>query len=935
MSRKKYRKLRDLTDVRPASVAPSEPDDSALLAQLPMASVLEAMPDAIAVYHHTGRFIFLNNVARKLLGDDAHEERLRLPMLERIARLNPRDADGAMLPVERWHVTRLLNGETISSDHPAEMLITTPGGVDCFLTITGAPIVTPEGSILGALVVAHNATEQRLHARALARQSDSKLDIDAAPAHATRELERLRVALDTSPARLSLDDLLADLLDRARALLDAETATLLLADERGESLSVRASQGRTQRVNLRARVPIGQGFAGGIAATRTPRILNDTHHANVVSDYLREKYQAVVGVPLLIENRLLGVLWVGSDTPQEFSRRDVWLLQQIAERAAVAIDRAQLYDALREATYQTEMQARKLEAIIESLAEGIIFFSPDRKTLHANSAYRQMLAIAPDGDQLQRNFIDRGNMTAPRDAAGALLPEEQWPAVRLLRGERMDSAHSQDYWLRAYDGHDALYSVTGGPVYDDHGTFIGAVMAMRDVTELRALERRTQRSLEALLKMAELVVSATSQSGEHISLQQASQRLIELLQQVLGQRRLVIATFDGERSAPRVLAMAGISPDEERQWLFWHTTSLHGDVRLERAPEQATIQQLQLGQPVIINLRQAHDRAIVEQYGLKALLISPMRIGERLVGFIMLDTADQAAGFSDAELSLISAISKLAALVIERDDMLRKQATDQAQTLALAQATQRMDEFLGVAAHELRTPITVIKANLQMLLRRIAHEQEHARPGEQSGAAHQRSKRDAELLERIEKALNRLTRLVDDLLDVSRVRAGKLEMRIARADLADIAREAVVEQRLASPGRVITLALPDSQPMPVLADSERVEQVITNYLTNALKYSSATRPVRVRLWREDGALRLSVTDEGPGIPPESLAEVWVLFHRVPGIEVVSGSGIGLGMGLHLCKTIIERHGGMVGVTSQPGHGSTFWFSLPALDTAAQ
>lgn len=75
---------------------------------------------------------------------------------------------------------------------------------------------------------------------------------------------------------------------------------------------------------------------------------------------------------------------------------------------------------------------------------------------------------------------------------------------------------------------------------------------------------------------------------------------------------------------------------------------------------------------------------------------------------------------------------------------------------------------------------------------------------------------------------------------------------------------------------------------------------------------------------------VSVTDKGPGIPPDKLEQVWELFHRIPGIEVLSGSGIGLGLGLHLCKTIIERQGGQVGVTSRVGDGSSFWFGLPLL-----
>jgi len=184
------------------------------------------------------------------------------------------------------------------------------------------------------------------------------------------------------------------------------------------------------------------------------------------------------------------------------------------------------------------------------------------------------------------------------------------------------------------------------------------------------------------------------------------------------------------------------------------------------------------------------------------------------------------------------------------------------------------------------------------------------------------------LLARSARQLTRLDRLVGDLLDVSRIQAGKLELRPEPCDLLEITREAVREQRAAWLGRGITLDLPHHAAVLLHADPDRIGQVVTNYLTNALKYSTEDAPVAVWLRVRGDTARVEVRDHGPGLAPEQQAHLFERFYRVPGIEQQNGSGVGLGLGLSICRTIVERHGGAVGVESAPGDGATFWFTLP-------
>ena len=251
----------------------------------------------------------------------------------------------------------------------------------------------------------------------------------------------------------------------------------------------------------------------------------------------------------------------------------------------------------------------------------------------------------------------------------------------------------------------------------------------------------------------------------------------------------------------------------------------------------------------------------------------------------------------------------------------------------LRAANERMDEFLHTATHELKTPLTALQANLQLVERRLQRlltspSDATATPGHVGEAL----RMVAQLIARSQQQVRRQTRLVNDLVDAARIQAGKLEIHPAPCDLAEVAWEAVTEQRAVRPERTIRLQLPEGQSVPVAADTDRIGQVVTNYLTNALKYSPEDRPVEVTLSVEGdnssaAVARVSVRDEGYGIPRDEQARVWERGHRVPGIKPLS-EGIGLGLGLHISREIVERHGGQVGIKSAPGKGSTFWFTLP-------
>ncbi|HEX5441922.1 MAG TPA: HAMP domain-containing sensor histidine kinase, partial [Ktedonobacterales bacterium] len=173
----------------------------------------------------------------------------------------------------------------------------------------------------------------------------------------------------------------------------------------------------------------------------------------------------------------------------------------------------------------------------------------------------------------------------------------------------------------------------------------------------------------------------------------------------------------------------------------------------------------------------------------------------------------------------------------------------------------------------------------------------------------------------------RQERLINDLLDLSRVDVGKLDFRFETCDFVAIAQDSTDEQQATNPGRSIHFSAPD-HPLPVYADADRLVQVADNLLSNAIKYSEPGTPVAVRVCAEGDFARYEVKDDGPGLSSEDQERIWQRYYRVNGVMHQTGSGPGLGLGLFISKTIVERHGGEVGVESEPGKGSTFWFKLP-------
>lgn len=220
------------------------------------------------------------------------------------------------------------------------------------------------------------------------------------------------------------------------------------------------------------------------------------------------------------------------------------------------------------------------------------------------------------------------------------------------------------------------------------------------------------------------------------------------------------------------------------------------------------------------------------------------------------------------------------------------------------------EEFLSAAAHELKTPITALKGYTQLALRR-------APP-----IAEMHSTRRA--LATIDEQADRITKLVQKLLDVSRIQSGRLDLQLATFDLQELIAGVVEQARLLAPSHLIDIE-PHS-PMMITADYERLEQVLLNLVDNAIKYSAKGEPIRLAARLVDDEVRVGVHDLGVGIPGDKLPQIFDRWYQAH--FGTHGDYGGMGLGLYICKEIIEQHGGHMWAMSSMAEGTTIGFALP-------
>src|SRR5438132_10322592 len=298
---------------------------------------------------------------------------------------------------------------------------------------------------------------------------------------------------------------------------------------------------------------------------------------------------------------------------------------------------------------------------------------------------------------------------------------------------------------------------------------------------------------------------------------------------------------------------------------------------------------------------------------LASLLILPLRTRREMLGALVIAANDPDRAMSDENLPLAEVLAERASLAIEN----AKLYTEQVDARRKVEDLSRLkDEFLSIASHELRTPVTSIKGYTQ-LAKTLIRERDLDTSEEYLDIA----------LDQID----RMSRLILELLDVSRIETGRLEIRREAIQWTAFVSEVVHRHHTAVSNRRFNLNLPVAGKF-ISGDRDRLEQVLGNLLENAVKYSPDGSEIIVAVEQKDDEVITCVRDRGIGIPADELGQVFERFHR--GRQVSSTNYGGLGLGLYITKQIVERHSGAIWVDSKEGAGTSFHFSLPVAGVPA-
>jgi len=557
-------------------------------------------------------------------------------------------------------------------------------------------------------------------------------------------------------------------------------------------------------------------------------------------------------------------------------------------------------EALRRSEEDARARAVQLQAVLDCIADGVLVYDREGRIVRSTPAADRFLGLPPDvrdAPVLERVTKQYEILT---EDGRRVAPEDMVAVRAAVRGETVRGMVQQ---VRSGGGEPRWLMISGTPLMAG-GDQVGAVLSMTDLTDRKRAEEE--------LAIVTRLYAVLSRVNEAIVRTRDEQVLFEAVCRIVAE--------DG----PFPLVWVGLVMGREVSPAAWwgsaseylRSIRIEVDGELGRGPTGTCVRE---DRPVInddftVNPTTSPWREATARHGLRASAAFPLHRGDEVIGALTF-YAGRPGAFTPDQVKLLEALCAdvsyaLDALEHERRRVAAEEASRESER-RLREADQRKDEFLGMLSHELRNPLAPIRNSVYILGRADAGSDQALRA---RGI--------------IERQAEHLSRLVDDLLDVTRIARGKIELRRSCTDLRDVVLRAADDFRplIEARGLAFHVAATETSVWADI-DATRVTQVLGNLLHNAAKFSRRGDEVTLELRAAGTQARITVRDTGAGIEPALLPYVFDAF--VQGDRTLAWSDGGLGLGLALVKGIVGLHGGtVVAESGGTGMGSTFAFGLP-------
>ena len=577
------------------------------------------------------------------------------------------------------------------------------------------------------------------------------------------------------------------------------------------------------------------------------------------------------GLPRLLGQRLQ--LWALNRDGHEFP---VEITLNLVERPDGRYAQAFVYDISERVTAERSLarERRFLQALLDSVDVGVLAYDGDGRLVLTNNAMRNVTEATPAE-------IESGRWL---EESSGLPPAEQ-PMARAFAGQ-----HVRDLELdvRTPGARTQTFLANGQPIRDADGTRLGAVVALHDVTD----RRRAQRFLESELAVTRVFEEATT-------VEEAGRGVLEAVATALRWPHAELWLVD---KVGNVL----------RNCTYWTNPRyqlsdfLPGPLRPGQGMSgRAWAASQAIWIPDISVDPNLTDRRALAEQGLKVGLAVPVRDAGGVTG-VLTFFGEAAEPVEEALMALLSGIAAHVGQYLER-----RRAEELAQLLA-----RTKDEFIALVGHELRTPLTSISSYTELLLSGMDTSEDRE-----------------QLLSVIARNAETLRAIIDDLLDLAGLESGYVTINERRLDFAAVV-GAVVEEKLdaaAAKDQILTVSIPPTA--WVSGDATRLGQVVDHVLSNALKYTPDGGSVSVTLTADRAGVTLDISDTGVGVPPEERERLFQRFFR--GSNIRNEGMPGTGLGLAISRTVIERHGGTIGLTDHgDAPGTTVLIRLPIFESSS-